>query len=220
MVAICLGVSLNGTRSVRGQTRAVEGIVPKHRRALIIGPVLALSVAALSLSAQTRTVQGIVFDASEQRPVAGAEVSLLDTELDVVAEGLTEESGRFSLEVVVAGTLTLVASAEGYHHTAPEELGPEAATSTVVVELRRVEGAGTVRTRVLPDSAAGPARLLGRVIDVKSGRPVSDVAVAVDSAAPTALSQVPWPTWRPGSASRRTWGPSRTCYCRSTPSKT
>jgi EmrB/QacA subfamily drug resistance transporter len=94
----------------------------------------------------TAGLSGVVRSAATGAPIARARVVVTDLRGEVVASAETDESGRFAIEDLVSGTVTVVASADGHRPNAvPVEVSGQG-TTRCDVELRaggRVKG--TVR---------------------------------------------------------------------------
>jgi len=97
----------------------------------------------------TSGLAGVVRSVTTGAPLAAARVVVTDSRGEVVASAETDQNGRFSIEDLVAGTVTVVASAAGHRPAAvPVEVG-EQGTTRCDVQLRaggRVQG--TVRAGV------------------------------------------------------------------------
>jgi TonB-dependent SusC/RagA subfamily outer membrane receptor len=160
---------------------------------------------------QAGTVQGLVIDGGTRRPVAGAQVSLVGTQI----AQLTNEQGRFMLLNVPAGTHTVRVELLGYNTVTREVVVTAGQQSTVnfalevaALELREIVvtgvagGAGVERAKVpftvsrvdleqMPVQGVNPlSQLQGRVpganIAAISGRP--GTAPAVILRGPTSLN--------------------------------
>jgi hypothetical protein len=94
----------------------------------------------------TAGLAGVVRGAGTGGPIAGARVVVTDLRGEVVASAETDQNGRFAIQDLVSGTVTVVASADGHRPSAvPVEVSGQG-TSQCDVELRaggRVRG--TVR---------------------------------------------------------------------------
>jgi 5-hydroxyisourate hydrolase-like protein (transthyretin family) len=112
-------------------------------------------------------ITGTVVDARTGEPLAGVRVRL-----DGGAERVTDAEGRFAWEALERGRYWMLAGKSGYTTVAGDldVLRPGA----LVLRLEPgAEGAGDAATR------EGRARLVGRVVDAGSGRPLPEVAVTL-----------------------------------------
>ncbi len=124
----------------------------------------------------TSGVHGVVRDGSG--PVGGVAVTLIDTEGDVAATGVTDPSGRFQLAGVSDGGYTLTAARSGYEPLA--------------VGVRLDAGANVERDLDLPKRS----RLVGTVT-AGSGRAVDEAtATLVDAGGAVVASAVTGPDGR------------------------
>jgi hypothetical protein len=157
------------------------------RVVMLVGGALLISVAA---RAQGGTVDGVVFDSLEGRPLAGAVVQIVAPPPGTEAYSVTSDSlGRFRIENVRAGQYIA-----GFLHPLLDSLGLTPPYRSVVVESN-----ATVHTSLAIPSAAGvsraicaPARgaradssastvgtLVGQVRDAGSSVPVTGSLVAL-----------------------------------------
>ena len=145
--------------------------------------VLALSWPAraqeLAHTASSDTLSGLVFDEVTGRPVAQASVTLTDFgDGRTVAEAASDEGGRFSVPVS-PGRYWLVASRAGFAASPPREVRWDEASESVeglLLRLRTLDREA-LAVRASPDPDVEGARLIGRVVDRDSGRPVFDAEV-------------------------------------------
>lgn len=107
------------------------------------------------------TFAGRVFDQGSRRPVVGARVEFPN----LGARGVSDSTGAFHLPEVEAGTHDLLVVAPGYRPVA------------VVVGLQAGMPAVDVPMAPAPAGTALVARLAGRVVDAKSGRPIRGARV-------------------------------------------
>ena len=145
-------------------------------------PFLGLMLAVQGpLLAQTvpDTLSGLVFDEVTGRPVAEASVTLTDFQDGrTVAEATSDEGGRFSVPVS-PGRYWLVASRGGFAASPPREVRWDEASESVeglLLRLRTLDREA-LAVRASPDPDVEGARLIGRVVDRDSGRPVFDAEV-------------------------------------------
>jgi hypothetical protein len=125
------------------------------------------------------TLSGLVFDEVTGRPVAEASVTLTDVEDGhIVVEAASDEGGRFSVPVS-PGRYWLVASRAGFAASPPREVRWDEASESVeglLLRLRTLDREA-LAVRASPDPDVEGARLIGRVVDRDSGRPVFDAEV-------------------------------------------
>ncbi|MFB9832965.1 MFS transporter [Actinoallomurus acaciae] len=113
----------------------------------------------------TSGLAGVVRSATTGAPVAAATVVVTDLRGDIVGSAETDQGGRFSIEDLVSGTVTLVADADGHR------------PSAVRVE---VSGPGTTQCDV--ELRAG-GRISGTVRAGAGNTPLGDARVALVNAA-------------------------------------
>jgi hypothetical protein len=101
----------------------------------------------------TSGLAGVVRSAATGAPIAAARVVVTDLRGEVVASAETDQNGRFSIQDLVSGTVTVVASADGHRPSAvPVEVSGQG-TTQCDVELRaggRVKGTVRAGTEKLP----------------------------------------------------------------------
>lgn len=132
---------------------------------------------ASPLASQPITIDGMIFDAVTGRPVAGAEVSAVAGGR-VLARAATGPLGQFELSVEGPGPVNLRVTREGYRDGGLSglELGG-GAVSNLLIEL---EPLGPVEVAAIGGPGSGPARVLGRVRDADTDRPVTGVEVRIE----------------------------------------
>jgi EmrB/QacA subfamily drug resistance transporter len=113
----------------------------------------------------TSGLAGVVRSAATGAPLAAARILVTDLRGEVVASAETDRNGRFSIQDLVSGTVTVVASADGHR------------PSAVPVE---VSGQGTTQCDV--ELRAG-GRVKGTVRAGTENRPLGDARVALVNAA-------------------------------------
>ncbi|MDN3355641.1 MFS transporter [Actinomadura sp. DC4] len=119
----------------------------------------------------TSGLTGVVHSAVTGAALAGARVVVTDLRGEVVASAETDQNGRFAIEDLVAGTVTVVASADGHRPSAlPVEVNGQA-TTRCDVELRaggRVRGTvrGGVEDRPLSDARVALVNAAGDTVAV------------------------------------------------------
>jgi EmrB/QacA subfamily drug resistance transporter len=113
----------------------------------------------------TAGLAGVVRSAATGAPIAGARVVVTDLRGEVVASAETDQNGRFAIQDLVSGTVTVVASADGHR------------PSAVPVE---VSGQGTTQCDV--ELSAG-GRVRGTVRAGSAKLPLGDARVALVNAA-------------------------------------
>ncbi|MFO7893360.1 MAG: carboxypeptidase-like regulatory domain-containing protein [Longimicrobiales bacterium] len=114
-------------------------------------PFLLLALAAVPITATSQSVQGTVIGADYERPLDGAEVTLMTTASATVDMAATDSAGRFLLHAPSPGTFIV--------HVAP----PGYLSSSTAVELSAHDTADvTIRMPVVSEAAA---RVMGDVID-------------------------------------------------------
>jgi 5-hydroxyisourate hydrolase-like protein (transthyretin family) len=157
-------------------------IMSAHHRTLRLplhALLLALGAAAAPLAAHAQTLQGLVRDRATQQPVADVEITLVDAQGEAAGTARSGADGSF----YVTGT------AAGEYRLAARKLGYQVMLSNVVQltagQVLQVEARLTPQQEdvALAPAAAGlPAAdrgITGRVTETGTGRPISDVSVAL-----------------------------------------
>jgi EmrB/QacA subfamily drug resistance transporter len=118
----------------------------------------------------TSGLTGTVFSAGKGTPVGGATATLADERGEVVGARPTGQDGRYAFGELVAGTYTLVVSADGYQPAALSVSVPGTGEFVQDVELvggSRLRGVATVGDgRVVPDARITLLDRAGNVVAV------------------------------------------------------
>ena len=141
-------------------------------------PFLPLTLAAQDPSGPTGTVMGIVYDSTEAKPLAGANVAVMGT----TAAGTTNDQGEFRLDEVPVGTHTVT-----FFHSRLGQLGVGPAIRRVEVgEDRIAEVMLTIPSRrtilsawCSAEGGPGNTSLGGTVTDALTGVPLPGVRIGV-----------------------------------------
>lgn len=144
--------------------------------ALVVG-----LLAGISMPLRAQSVEGRVFDQDTGRPVASAWIAVLDSaSLIEMGRVTTDSQGRFTL-TSIPGSFALVVGLEGYSQSSPLYFSlAEDETEEAVIALRTV-GTDAIEI-VLADDELRPsqgARILGRVIEGRSGKPIVGAEVSL-----------------------------------------
>ncbi len=170
------------------------------RRRSTIHPVAALlSLLVLPFVPGALTGQavltGTVTDEESGQPVAGAEVSLESWDGQPIASARTNARGLYRIERPGEGIY--VASAASPAHLRSElrrvELGPDEVT--VLDFALKPHEAPTETRPILPPLSAGPGEIVGRVLDSRTGTPITGANVILETSAGDTVQTV---TSRPG----------------------
>lgn len=115
--------------------------------ALSLGPITIGWAPAVLQPAAAQTVTGVVLDATTSQPLTGVLVSLLDTDDERVLAVLTDETGRFGMEVGRFGLYRIRAERIGLQTTTSDAFrlfGTDPHFERVLMGSRAVEIAGLV----------------------------------------------------------------------------
>lgn len=146
---------------------------------ILVASIIATCAAAVSLPAQNRvSVSGVAYDSLHSRPLAGAFVSIIGTNLS----SSTDSAGRFTIENVAPGTYRIVAQ-----HDVIDALGMSAIGATANI----TDGRQTVRLFVpsfgqlwkvvcgpTPPSASDTGFVFGNVRPAPGMKHLANVAVS------------------------------------------
>jgi EmrB/QacA subfamily drug resistance transporter len=156
---------------------AADGHQP-HAASVMVGDEPLFHELALS---GTSGLAGVVRSAATGASIATATIVVTDLRGEVVASTETDQNGRFSVKDLVAGTVTLVASADGHRPSAvPVEVTGQG-TTQCDVELRaggRLKGtvrAGAENTP-LGDARVALVNAAGSTVAVTTTRPDGEYA--------------------------------------------
>lgn len=145
---------------------------------MIVRVFRAAAAAALcfALPAAAQSVQGTVTESQTVQPVAGAQVSLVDSAGAAVASAVTDEAGAFRLQAPAAGEYRLRAERVGLRTTLTRAV-PLAAGEALAVEVRMAPQPVALDTAVA-DTRRRPG-ISGRVLDDVTGEPVAGATVTL-----------------------------------------
>ncbi len=157
--------------------------------------VLAVALLPAGAPAQERpdTIKGIVFDEVAKTPLSGATVVLLnESEGTPVATARSDATGRYRVPVS-SGTYWLVASHPGYASSPPLPVswgtaaGGAGNMDGVLLNLRTLDRQA-IEIQARAEADAGPARVLGRVLDGENGRPLVDAEIRLEGSGLTTVT--------------------------------
>ncbi|MFE2219808.1 collagen binding domain-containing protein [Streptomyces canus] len=126
---------------------SAEGYQPQASTVVVGGEPVSSDI----LLSGTSGLVGTVRSADHRKPVVGAMVVVADVRGDVLAAGLTDTDGTFSVTELVPGRLTLAVTAAGYRPIAlPVEIATQGVTRTEVELSSGLHVRGMVRAAGRP----------------------------------------------------------------------
>ncbi|MGW8266552.1 MAG: carboxypeptidase regulatory-like domain-containing protein, partial [Longimicrobiales bacterium] len=137
---------------------------------LLLGTLGATAAVGQELPDTTRiTISGIVVDRWSGQPIPNALVRFADTDF----QARTDAQGEFTLGGILRGSYLLLVNAPGYT--------PQQGTLRVIrTGALQIPMDPTGEVQVLTNPPAGPGtRVLGRVVEMESGRPLEGAEVSL-----------------------------------------
>lgn len=144
------------------------------------GPSVALVLAALGLAAlapqsaaqdaaaRSVTIRGHIVDGGDGAPLSGAVVHIDSLDLALVSG----PDGAFTIEDIALGTYRMQVTRFGYRTLSGDITVDRPGEFTL--QMGRVPE---------PDTSRGPGRILGRVLEDETGRPMEDATITLDGSA-------------------------------------
>jgi TonB-linked SusC/RagA family outer membrane protein len=168
--------------------RSSSATRPWLTRLTLFGAALLLGVAPAAARAQSGTISGSVIDASSQRPLAGAQITIAG---QAGRGAISDASGRFRISGVTGTTVTLEARLIGYapvtHTVQVGATDVQFVLSQRAIELNQVVVTGTAGTTQRRELGTAVAQV--NVADVVAKTAVPSIDALLNGRAPGVVIQ-------------------------------